>query len=262
MYYKQKLQVHNFTVYELNEPKNVCLYVWNETEGGVTANEFTSCISHYMRSVPESFKEIVLISDGCTYQNRNKTLASALSDISKERQIIIEQLFLEKGHTMMEADNVHSVLEHLFKPPINSPSDYIARMRLARPKNPYNIKVLQHDFFLDFDNLPTNLTSIRPGKKVGDPTVTDIRQLQYLPNGEINYKLDYNDEWQSLPQRRSRADVVAPQQLYKNRLPITETKYRHLQDLKSVIEGDHHAFYDNLPYTADKKNHQYAFLIV
>lgn len=41
---------------------------------------------------------------------------------------------------MMEADSVHSTLEKIFKPPIYSPSDYIARMRLARPKQPYILK--------------------------------------------------------------------------------------------------------------------------
>lgn len=39
IYYKQKLQIHNFTVFELNS-KTVDLYVWHECNGGVTANEF------------------------------------------------------------------------------------------------------------------------------------------------------------------------------------------------------------------------------
>jgi len=48
--------------------------------------------------------EVILISVGCNYQNRNKTLASALSTLAKTKCITIEQLFLTKGHTMMEAD--------------------------------------------------------------------------------------------------------------------------------------------------------------
>lgn len=60
---------------------------------------------------------------------------------------MIEQLYSTKGHTMMEADSIHSTLEKIFKPPIYSPLDYVARMRLARPKQSYNIKVLNFDFF-------------------------------------------------------------------------------------------------------------------
>lgn len=47
MYYKQKLQLHNFTIYRLND-KDVTLYVWHEGNGSVSANEFTSCIIQYI----------------------------------------------------------------------------------------------------------------------------------------------------------------------------------------------------------------------
>ncbi|KAL5237223.1 hypothetical protein ACI65C_004633 [Semiaphis heraclei] len=109
-------------------------------------------LEDYISNLSTEVKEVTLISDGCNYQNRNKTLASALR------------------HTMMEADSVHSTLEKIFKPPIYSPSDYIARMRLARPKQPYNIKVpitkgkyddlqslkpiIEKDHYPFYDNLP------------------------------------------------------------------------------------------------------------
>lgn len=50
MYYKQKLQVHNFTIYGLNNG-NVTLYVWHEGQGGVSANEFTSCIIDFLETL-------------------------------------------------------------------------------------------------------------------------------------------------------------------------------------------------------------------
>lgn len=110
MYYKQKLQVHNFTIYELNNPNNVMLYVWHEANGSVSANEFTSCIIDYIETSKannQEYEQIVLISDGCGYQNRNKTLASALSYAAKSLSITILHMYLTKGHTMMEADSVH-----------------------------------------------------------------------------------------------------------------------------------------------------------
>ncbi|GLV40902.1 hypothetical protein CBL_08476 [Carabus blaptoides fortunei] len=113
IYYKQKLQIHNFTVYALND-KKVDLYVWHEANGNVTANEFTTCIVDYIKMSIEnkqSYKHVVLISDGCGYQNRNKVLSSALLNVAVELQITIEQLVLERGHTMMEADAVHSSLD-------------------------------------------------------------------------------------------------------------------------------------------------------
>jgi len=127
MFYKQKLQVHNFTINNLGD-KSVTLYVWHEANGGVTANEFISCIVDFIMNLNQDVEQVTLISDGCNYQNRNKSLASALRLLSKEKNVDIEQLFLCKDHTMMEVDSVHSTLEHYFKPPIYSPSDYITRM--------------------------------------------------------------------------------------------------------------------------------------
>lgn len=252
MYYKQKLQIHNFTIYELNAG-DVHLYVWNEVEGGVTANEFASCIVDYLKSrISTDYKEIILIPDGC-YQNRNKCLASALSRLSQERGIEIQQMYLEKGHTMMEAASVHSTLQHYFSPTINSPSDYVARMRIARPKHPYMITLADHDFFLDYHSLCGNFESIRPGKKYGESVVTDIRSLQYLPTGEINYRLNYSSEWSLLVKRTPTPDgelVPSPTRLYNNRIPISDSKFKQLQELKPVIEKEHHYFYDNLPRLA------------
>lgn len=254
-YYKLKMQLHNFTIYSLND-KKVSLYVWHESNGGVTANEFTSCVIDYLWSQVNSNPKIglfVLISDGCNYQNRNKTLASALSDFAFEKKVTIQQLFLEKGHTMMEADSVHSTLEHYFYPPINSPSDYVARMRMARPHQPYNIKVLDYKFFKSYEQT-TNISSIRPGKRVRDPTVTDLRIIKYLPDGKIYYSLDYSENFKELPTKRCNQPMKSYNvQVYKQPIPISDDKFKHLQDLKSVIEADHHPFYDALPHINKKK---------
>jgi len=64
---------------------DVTLYVWHESNGNVTANEFTSCIVDYISNLSIDVKEVTLISDGCNYQNRNKTLASALSMVAKKK---------------------------------------------------------------------------------------------------------------------------------------------------------------------------------
>jgi len=58
MFYKQKLQLHNFTIYKLND-HDVTLYVWNETDGNVTANEFTTCIINYIDNLPSEVSEVV-----------------------------------------------------------------------------------------------------------------------------------------------------------------------------------------------------------
>lgn len=259
MYYKQKLQLHNFTIYRLND-KDVTLYVWHEGDGSVNANEFTRCIIQYIDTLPNEVTEVILISDGCNYQNRNKILACALSTLAKTKSITIEQLFLTKDHTMMEADNVHSTLEHYFKSPIYSSGDYISRMRLARYNQPYKINVLDYSFFKNYDDV-FSLTSLGPEKKTGDKVVTDIYRIQYTHKGEILYKTEFEDGWTKLPERKivkiTRRTVIESKtltNLYNAPLPISDTTFKDLQSLKPVINKEYHPFYDNLPHSKDPKN--------
>lgn len=99
----------------------------------------------------------------------------------------------------MEVDNVHSTLEHYFKPPLYSPSDYITRMWMARPNQPYNVKLLDYSFFKNYDAI-CDIISLRPGKKTGDKVVTDLCQLKYSASSQnIQYKTDFNNDWDILP---------------------------------------------------------------
>lgn len=249
IYFKTKLACHNFTTYNLVS-KDVKSYFWHEGESGLTANSFATCIYDLVEdSVEPELEEIILFSDGCGYQNRNATLANTLLHASVKHDVIISQKFLEKGHTQMEVDSVHSTIEQKIRNrPIYSPSNYVEKIREVRPQQPYDVKYLSHEYFKEFSSLQYYDT-IRPGKRVGDPVVSDIRELRYLPDGTIQYKLGFNDNHKMLPQTRharkpSVHDTVGP--LYTAPLKIKKSKYDHLQQLKTCIPQDYHAFYDNL----------------
>ncbi|CAF4930111.1 unnamed protein product [Pieris macdunnoughi] len=94
--------------------------------------------------------------------------------------------------------------------------------------------------------------TIRPGRKFGDPTITDLRVLKYKPDGTIWYSLNFDEPLQPLPQRPMKITNVKPLEelpkLFSERLPISQRKYKDLQDLKAVIPSNCHAYYDELPY--------------
>lgn len=244
-YYKTKLAIHNFTIY-IKNTRDAHLYVWHEGDGGVTANNITSCIIQFLKDHCMSYKKVVLISDGCAYQNRNKVLCSALSNLSLLTGIEIEQIILEKGHTMMEVDSVHSTLERVFNPPIYSPSDYISRMNQARPSQPYIVNYLDYKFFKNYENVPGNFSSIRPGQKSGDATVNNIRGLLFK-EGNVQYKIRHTDDWKILPQKKAQVlQQSEPDPLYEGPLKIEKSKYNSLQSLKRFMHRDFHTFYDHL----------------
>ena len=245
LYYKTKLAVHNFTVYNLKSHDVVC-YVWHEGEGGLCASEFASCIFDFIKEKVDNYDEFILYSDGCTYQNRNVVMSNTLLSLSQYYQKTITQKFLERGHTQMEVDSAHSVVERKLKNvDIYVPGDYVNIIRNAR-KPPYVVRYLDHDFFMDFSKIGP-YKSIRPGAKVGDPTVMDLRCIRYMPNGEVSYKINYEDEWKTLLKPRA-VQREEPIVLYQTKLKIKETKYQHLQQLKTVMPRDYHTFYDNLSH--------------
>ena len=110
LYFRQKLAVHNFTLYNLSTNEVVC-YVWHEGEGELNGNIFASCVVDYLVNEVGCTKDIVLYSDGCANQNRNATLSNALITLAKNKGVAITHNYLEKGHTQMECDSVHSAIE-------------------------------------------------------------------------------------------------------------------------------------------------------
>lgn len=258
LYYKTKLICHNFTMFDINKHTARCFW-FDETQADLTASTFASCVTDFLSDICVNTTPIILWSDGCTAQNRNAVFANALLSFSYENNVIITQKFLEKGHTQMEVDSVHATIERKLKNKhIYLPSDYIRYSQEAR-QNPdrYATTSVTFEMIRDFSAKGLMVfESIRPGKKPGDPTVTDIRQIKYLPSGKIQYKLSFHDEeFKDLPQRRkleNPANLSSFCKLHKKKLKITETKWRHLQELKVVIPTDCHHFYDSLEYHQDQ----------
>lgn len=256
LYFKTKLIVHNFTVYDIKRQQGYC-YLWNECEGGLTSNEFTSIIISFLEKHLKQYpisdnQEIILYSDGCGYQNRNTTLSNALFNFALDKKVVIIQKYLQKGHTQMEVDSVHSVIERKIRnKKINVPADYVQICKTACSKKPYKVDYLLHDFFKKCDNIRF-FKSIRPGRASGSSVVTDLKALKYCKDG-VFYKLRQPDNWEILPIRLNINTVTTVNfanlpPLHKTRLKIKAEKFQHLQQLKQSIEKDYHTFFDNLPH--------------
>lgn len=248
LYYKMKLCVHNFTIFH-KRSKDVSCYLWHEGEGGITSNEITSIITNFIEGLNlEGIEEIIFWSDGCGYQNRNVHLTNALLLLSQKLNITITQKYLEKGHTQMECDSIHAHIERKLKnKSIHSPAGYIDIIETARNNPyPYKVKYLDHKFFKDFSKIKI-ISSIRPGLVPGDPTVNCIKALKYSSGG-LFYKMQFGDNWDSMP-RRLKKDTIKWEEiplLHLTSLKIKPDKFKHLQQLKSVIAKDYHSFYDQL----------------
>lgn len=113
---------------------------------------------------------------------------------------------------------------------------HITMMRSARPWTPYNVRLLDYTFFRNFEQQSTNLFSLRPCKKPGDPHLVDIRALLFKTDGSNIYKISSKDEYIILSQRRNydTNSVISP--LYTLAILITERKYNHPQNMKFKLD--------------------------
>lgn len=150
--------MHNFTLYDLKRKNGFC-FLWNETEGGLSSHEFSSITIYFLQkyvinSNTGHLNSIILYSDGCTYKNRNTTLSNALLNLSINSNVIIIQKFLQRGHTQMEVDSMHSTIERKVRNrKINVPADYVSICKSACKKSPYTVEYLTHKFFKSFSSL-------------------------------------------------------------------------------------------------------------
>lgn len=250
LYYKTKLAVHNFTIYDLHSRFAKC-FLWDETQADLVASVFATCLVAFLEERFTDRLPVIIFSDGCTNQNRNAVLSSALSHYAVKHGKTVVQKYLEKGHTQMEVDSVHANIEKSLKNrSIYSPFDYIEICRMARLQpEKYDVQYLSHQYFLDYSGAgKMRYQSIRPGLKTGDPHVTDIRQLKYTPEGIIAYKLQHNEEWKNLPRNPKVLKTPEFPALYKSKLPLTKRKYQDLMDLLHVLPEKYHQFYVSLPF--------------
>ena len=149
LYYKLKLNAHNFTFLNLKIDK-VDNYFWTEINSGLNASEFVFCyvmqLKKTLEELPQS-KEIILWSDGCCAQNRSAALSSAILTFAVQQKVTVYQKYLEVGHTHTGADGVHAAIENAKKNRcINVPSDYQDIIINARKKK-YNCNILHYSFF-------------------------------------------------------------------------------------------------------------------
>lgn len=178
LYFKSKLQIHNFTLYDIltHDSTN---YPWDETEGDLQSSTFVSIVIHHLEQrIKTNPLPITIYSDGCTYQNRNVVLSNALRLFAMKHSRTVTQKFLEVGHTHMECDSTHACIERKTKNmTLSSPKIFEDAILKAREKPfPFVVKHLDHTFFRNYDDKDyLTLKSIRPGNKI----LTFFRLIYY-----------------------------------------------------------------------------------
>ena len=113
MYYSRKLCAYNLTIYESAPPNSAHCFAWTEINGQRGSSEIGTSLYTWIKALPNNIKEISLFSDTCSGQNRNQFIAALFIYIVQQDNHIeaIQHNFMEKGHSYMEVDSMHSAIE-------------------------------------------------------------------------------------------------------------------------------------------------------
>ena len=264
IYYKRKLAVYNFTIFETASHQGYC-YLWDETQGGRGSNEIGSSLMHYMKSLPQTVSYVSKFSDTCGGQNRNVYVASvmllAVQNISNLQ--IIDMKFMESGHSYLEADSMHSTIEKAYRhKSVYTTREWEMLIGCARKQKPHF--VVHRRFHTDVHNLKTlagfvkNRSRNRAGELVQWLKIKWMRfeksrpyiiQYKYSITSEVFMELDTS-------MRRGRPTEISGLSLvpaYNVRRPISTDKKKDLLSLlgSGIIPQEHASFYQDLPCCGD-----------
>lgn len=116
IYYKRKLSVYNFTIYEHHSADGFC-YVWDEINSGKGASEIGICLFQYLKNLPETVTHVSTYSDTCGGQNRNIfTMTAILCAVQNIDNLqIIDIKYMEFGHSYLEANAMDATIERAKK---------------------------------------------------------------------------------------------------------------------------------------------------
>jgi hypothetical protein len=256
MYYKSKLSIFNFTIWDENEKEGHC-YLWNETEGQKGANEVATNVYDFIqKKVKDGTQEFFFYSDGPTGQNKNRMVFSMYLTAAQKFNVKITHRFLEPGHTWSPADSIHARIETEAKDQeIFSPEEWMTLILNAKVNGkPYRLNIVTHDNILDFHYLVNRQDWTRDSMK---RTVYWSQVREIVCDGKhpnvVFYRYNFSEELSKVKVvLKTDLDIntqdYTPPKAYNSRFPLAPNKAKDLRWLmqKKAIPTKYHGVFEEL----------------
>lgn len=260
-YYKRKLNVYNFTAFDLGSLQGYC-YCWHEQIGKKGANEIASYVLNLIQSkLQDNVKEFRFWSDNCGGQNRNRIVFLMYMYACWKYNITITHRFLVVGHTQNEGDSMHALIEKRTKNvEIYTPEQWHMAIRMAKAAKPYKVTEVSQELIFDFKSCLPLFNNWKKGTNGENVMWNQMCEIHITEEPfKINYKYTFEDDTShsiecfSSKNTRNRQNELTIglnniTVAYHEPLPIDKEKYKDLNHLcrTGIIPAQHHDFYKTL----------------
>ncbi|KAK3925963.1 Ribosomal RNA large subunit methyltransferase E, partial [Frankliniella fusca] len=225
--------------------------------------------------IPDTVRKLILFSDSTIGQNRNSIVSAMFLTLLEMHCSIksIEHVFLEAGHTRLEVDSKHSVIErskqHVDK--IHVPSDWYDLVRKLGtstknfPNGRFHVVEMKGEF-CDFHALFKGPLIKRTTTTTNDKFVwLSTPLLRYDANkpGKVFFKKNIRDTGYGCLdfQRTGKAGAYSAghlqkyvKKIYLSPLPVTESKKKDLMKLLKLLPPSCHEFYRSITCDASQSD--------
>jgi len=194
-FYKRKLNVYHLTGHCSITGQSYGA-LWPETLSGRSGNDIGSALVVILDRITQDnpgVKDIILWSDSCIPQNRNKVMTTAIKLFLDSHPSVqtITQKYCEPGHSeVQEIDNLHSQLEQVMA--VNEVYSPIGLMRIlcnSPRKKPIKIVQLRKTDMKDYHAVSNNF-------KFDVVPYSRVKALHYSRDAlmSVNYRVKFDTE--------------------------------------------------------------------
>ena len=260
-FYKRPLWTNNLTVRNSTLKVTSC-FMWHQAIAERGTCEIGSCLNRFISDLPQHIKHVILYSDSCGGQNKSNFIAAMFMCVVQNHPNIkiIDHKFLIPGHTHMECDSDHSVIERAKKKSASMiviPEHWYELVKNASES--FKVFEMKQHHFMDFKAILKGPLVLRKKNINGEALVWhDVRWFRYLrdSNGTFLYKYSLNeaDEFKKADFLRKKGNSVIYQRelkpKYDKPVSISKEKKQDLIDMLPLIDPKLHDFYLKLNSSA------------
>ena len=273
MFYSRMLWVYNFGVHNCKTGQGT-MHICDETQARRGSSEICTCLNSTIINDHSGANRLVIFSDSCAGQNKNKTMVCFLLCLIKKKVYNrIDHMFLIRGHRFLPNDRDFASIE-LYKLKCRAylPDDYRDIIEKSWVTQPFVVKMMQNGQFQDHKKKADKV--IKPLlKDVDDPNSNvkfrDFMWFSYGKSEEMNFKtgmkqlVDHEQEvwckyslgdlepWKKLQPCKRNAALESEPEWYSKPFPLKAAKYLVKLGNKKLITSSTAEYYRNLPHMAD-----------